>query len=136
VRWLDETGAGDMAAQLGVTLNYWHVMDNGRDGTFLLGRWLDGPGARLPLVVVLNEVRGERFDTLNASGLLDRAVAQGARVLHLRKMPEVPLQKIDAEGASFWAALQPGTSSLKLLDRQRIKLWLQRTSADLDALGV
>jgi hypothetical protein len=136
VRWLDETGAGDMAAELGVKLNYWHVMDNGRDGTFLLGRWLDGPGARLPLVVVLNEVRGERFDILQASGLLDRAVAQGARVLHLRKMPEVPLQKIDADGASFWAALHPATSSLKLLDRQRIKLWLQRTSADLDAIGV
>ena len=136
MRWLDETGAGGVAAELGVSLNYWHVMDNGRDGTFLLGRWLDGPGARLPLVVVLNEVRGERFDILNASGLLDRAVAQGARVLHLRKMPEQPLQKIDAEGASFWAALHPGTSSLKLLDRQRIKLWLQRTSADLDALAV
>ncbi len=136
VRWLDETGAGDVAAELGVALTYWHVMDNGRDGTFLLGRWLDGPGARLPLVVVLNEVRGERFDILHASGLLDRALAQGARVLHLRKMPELPLQKIDADGASFWAALHPGTSSLKLLDRQRIKLWLQRTSAELDALGV
>ncbi len=136
LHWLDETGAGDVANELGVSLTYWHVMDNGRDGTFLLGRWLDGPGARLPLVVVLNEVRGERFDILLASGLLDRAVALGARVLHLRKMPEVPLQKIDADGASFWAALHPGTSSLKLLDRQRIKLWLQRTSADLDALRV
>jgi hypothetical protein len=136
LRWLDETGAGDVAAELGASVNYWHVMDNGRDGTFLLGRWLDSPGARLPLVLVLNEVRGERFDILAASGLLDRAVAQGARVLHLRKMPELPLQKIDADGASFWAALHPGTSNLKLLDRQRIKLWLQRTSADLDALGV
>lgn len=136
LRWLEETGAGDVALQLGMALNYWHVMDNGRDGTFLLGRWLDGAGARLPLVVVLNEVRGERFEILNASGLLDRAVAQGARVLYLRKMPELPLQKIDAEGASFWAALQPGTSNLKLLDRQRVKLWLQRTGADLDALGV
>jgi hypothetical protein len=136
VRWLDDTAAGEVAAELGVTLNYWHVMDNGRDGTHLLGRWLDGPGARLPLVVVLNEVRGERFDILQASGLLERALAQGARVFHLRKMPEGPLQKIDADGASFWAAMNPGASSLKLLDRQRIKLWLQRTSADLDALGV
>ncbi len=136
LRWLDETGAGDVASELGASLTYWHVMDNGRDGTFLLGRWLDSPGARLPLMVVLNEVRGERFDILTASGLLDRAVAQGARVLHLRKMPELPLQKIDADGASFWAALHPGTSKLKLLDRQRVKLWLQRTSADLEVLGV
>ena len=136
LRWLEDTGACDVAAQLGVGLNYWHVMDNGRDGTHLLGRWLEGAGAQLPLVLVLNEVRGERFDLLNASGLLDRAVALGARVLHLRKMPEGPLQKIDADGASFWAALHPGTSSLKLLDRQRVKMWLQRASAELDALGV
>jgi hypothetical protein len=136
LRWLDETGAAEVAAQLGVGLNYWHVMDNGRDGTHLLGRWLDGPGATLPLVVVLNEVRGERFDALQQSGLLDRATAQGARVLHLRKMPEAPLQKIDTDGASFWAALHPATSGLKLLDRQRVKLWLQRTSADLDTIGV
>ena len=111
-------------------------MDNGRDGTHLLGRWLDGPGGALPLVLVLNEVRGERFELLQASGLLARALAQGARVLHLRKMPEAPLQKIDAEGASFWAALNPETSPLKLMDRQRIKLWLQRTGVDLDALGI
>jgi len=134
--WLEETGAADLALQMGVLMTHWHVMDNGRDGTHLLGRWLDGPGNKLPLVVVLNEVRGDKFELLNASGLLDRAVSQGARVLHLRKMPETPLQKIDAEGASFWAALHPGTSPLKLLDRQRVKLWLQRTSADLDALGV
>ena len=134
--WLEETGAADLALQMGVLMNYWHVMDNGRDGTHLLGRWLDGPGSKLPLVLVLNEVRGDKFDLLHASGLLDRAVNQGARVLHLRKMPEAPLQKIDAEGASFWVALHPGTSPLKMLDRQRVKLWLQRTSADLDLLGV
>ena len=134
-RWLDESGAADVATQLGVTLNYWHVMDNGRDSAHLLERWLDG-SARLPLVLVQNEVRGDRFELLTSSGLLDRALAQGARVLHLRKMPEAPLQKIDADGSSFWAALQPGTSSLKLLDRQRVKLWLQRTGTELDALGV
>lgn len=134
--WLAETEADAVAQELGVRLTYWHVMDNGRDGTHLLGRWLDGPGARLPLVVVLNEVRGERFELLEASGLLERARSSGAQVLRLRRMPEGPLQKIDAEGASFWAALQPERSPLKLLDRQRVKLWLQRTSADLAALGV
>lgn len=134
--WLEETGAADVATQLGVAMTYWHVMDNGRDGTHLLGHWLDGPGGQLPLVLVLNEVRGATFDLLQASGLLDRAMNQGARVLHLRKMPETPLQKIDADGLSFWAALHPGSSPLKLLDRQRVKLWLQRTSADLDALGI
>lgn len=136
-RWLDEAGVADVAAELGVQLNYWHVMDAGRDSVHLLGRWLDGPGARLPLVLVLNEVRGERFEQLSDSGLLERAMAQGARTLRLRKLPDTPLQKIDAEGSSFWAATQAGSGSgLGLLDRQRVKLWLQRTSAELDALGV
>ncbi len=132
-RWLDDAGVVEAAAELGLTLNYWHVMDAGRDSVDLLARWLDSPGVVLPLVLVLNEVRGERFDQLEASGLLARAQAQGARVLRLRKLPDTLLQKVDATGASFWAALQPGT--LGLLDRQRLKLWLQRTQADLVPLA-
>ena len=136
LRWLEETGAAEVAAELGLTLHYWHVMDNSRDGTHLLANWLDGPAGTLPLVLVLNEVRGDRFDLLQSSGLLERAQAQGAKVLRLRKMPEAALQKIDADGASFWAALNAGTTTLKLLDRQRVKLWLARTSADIEAVGI
>jgi hypothetical protein len=137
-RWLDEAGVADVAAELGVKLNYWHVMDAGRDSVHLLARWLDSPGARLPLVLVLNEVRGERFEQLSDSGLLERAMAEGARTMRLRKLPDTPLQKIDAQGSSFWAATQTGagSSGLGLLDRQRVKLWLQRCSADLATLGV
>ena len=137
-RWLDEAGVADVAAELGVALNYWHVMDAGRDSVHLLANWLDSPGARLPLVLVLNEVRGDKFEQLHASGFLERAQAQGARTLRLRKLPDAPLQKIDADGSSFWAAAQSGAggSGLGLLDRQRVKLWLQRTQADLSALNV
>jgi hypothetical protein len=135
-RWLDEAGVSDVAAELGVTLHYWHVMDSGHDSVQLLARWLDGPGAALPLVLVLNEVRGDRFEQLMASGLLERAQAAGARTLRLRKLPDALLQKLDAEGASFWAALNTGGGGLGLLDRQRLKLWLQRTSADLASLNI
>ena len=135
-RWLDEAGVADVAQELGLKLNYWHVMDAGRDSVHLLANWLDGSGARLPLVLVLNEVRGDRFEQLHASGLLQQAQSQGARMLRLRKLPDTPLQKIDAQGASFWAATQAASSPLGLLDRQRVKLWLQRTSAELDALQV
>jgi hypothetical protein len=135
-RWLDEAGVVEVAAELGVGLNYWHVMDAGRDSVHLLGAWLNSPGAQLPLVLVLNEVRGDNFVQLQTSGLLDQAKARGARVLALRKLPDAPLQKIDAAGSSFWAAVHQGSSGLGLLDRQRVRLWLQRTSADLQALGV
>jgi hypothetical protein len=133
-RWLEEAGVAEVAAEIGLALHYWHVMDAGRDSVDLLGKWLDSAGAALPLVLVLNEVRGDRFDLLADSGLLARAQAQGARTLRLRKLPDTLLQKVDAAGTSFWAAGQPGT--LGLLDRQRLKVWLQRTGAEIDALGV
>jgi hypothetical protein len=136
-RWLADAGVAEVAAELGVGLNYWHVMDAGRDSVDLLARWLDGPGAGLPLVIVLNEVRGEGFELLGASGLLERAQAAGARSLRLRKLPDAALQKVDAAGSSFWAAVHAGVGGgLGLLDRQRLKLWLQRTDADLQAVGV
>ena len=133
-RWLDEAGVAEVTAELGITMRYWHVMDSGRDSVDLLARWLDGPGGAMPLVVVLNEVRGERFELLDASGLLARAQALGAGVLHLRKLPDTLIQKVDAAGSSFWAAGQPGT--LGVLDRQRLRVWMQRAGAELDALGV
>ncbi|MDE1926396.1 MAG: mobilization protein, partial [Burkholderiales bacterium] len=120
-------------AELGLQLHYWHVMDAGRDSVDLLARWLDGPGAQLPLVLVLNELRGERFEQLETSGLLERASALGARRMRLRKLPDTLLQKVDASGTSFWAATQPG--ALGLLDRQRLKLWLQRADEEIDAIG-
>ncbi|MFN7695777.1 MAG: mobilization protein [Burkholderiales bacterium] len=136
-KWLDEAGVAEVAADLGISLHYWHVMDAGRDSVHLLGQWLQSPASRLPLVLVLNEVRGEQFDLLQQSGLLEQAQAQGARVLRLKKLPDTLVQKVDGSGASFWAATQSGGSAaLGILDRQRLRVWLQRCSADLDALGV
>ncbi len=136
-RWLDEAGVTDVAQELGLSLNYWHVMDAGRDSVHLLSQWLDSPAARLPLVLVLNEVRGDQFELLQQSGLLERAQAQGARVFRLKKLPDVLVQKVDGSGASFWAATQSGGSAaLGLLDRQRLRVWLQRCSSDLDTLRV
>lgn len=131
--WLSDAGVAEAAAELGVTLSYWHVLDSGRDSVPLLAEWLDGPAGHLPLVVVCNEVRGDRFELLEASGLLDRARERGAQVVRLRKLPDALLQKLDASGSSFWAAQQPGV--LGLLDRQRLKLWLQRTHAEWPALA-
>jgi hypothetical protein len=135
VRWLDEAGVPQMAPELGLKLTYWHVMDTGRDSVDLLARWLDIAGSRLPPVIVLNEVRGDGFELLEASGLVPRAQALGARSIRLRKLPDALLQKIDAAGQSFWAAMQAG-SGLGLLDRQRVRLWLQRTSSELATLEI
>lgn len=139
LRWLGDAGVPSLAQELGLQLNYWHVMDAGRDSTDLLARWIDGAeraGAAMPLVLVLNEVRGDGFEQLEASGLVPRAQDLGARSVRLRKLPDALLQKVDGKGQSFWAATQSDTSSLGLLDRQRLRTWLQRTSDELATLDI
>lgn len=138
-RWLDDAGVVELAGELGLKLRYWHVMDAGKDSVDLLAGWLDRFGGRLPLVLVQNEVRGSGFELLAASGLRERAVALGAQVLVLPRLPDTTMQKIDAASASFWAAVHAsdrGATGLGLLERQRVKVWLQRVYAGMEALGV
>jgi len=73
VPWIEDSGLLDLSDELGMSIVYWHVMDSGRDSADLLGRLLDQFGERLPLVLVLNEIRGDRFDLLEDSGLRARA---------------------------------------------------------------
>lgn len=134
VRWMDESGVLDMADLSGITLQYWHVMDAGRDSVDLLERLLDRFGQRLRYVLVCNELRGDDFAMLDKSGQLDRAQALGAKVVHIRRLQDAVMQKIDSRNASFWAAANvtgadgPG---LGLMERQRLKLWLHHAYAQL-----
>ena len=138
-RWLNDSDVPGLAAENGLTLTWWHVMDSGRDSVDLLGQWLDQFGGKLNLVIVLNELRGDRFDILDASGQRRRAEALGARVISLRRLPDTAMLKIDQQNASFWAALNhPDRASmgLGLLERQRVKVWLNNAYAELDKLDL
>jgi len=126
VRWLEDSGVLDLCGELGLSLTYWHVMDAGRDSVDLLKRLLDQFGARLNLVLVLNALRGDRFDILGASGERERAEQLGARVITLGHLPDATMQKIDARSTSFWAAVNHTEGNLGLLERQRVKVWLNR----------
>ena len=134
VRWMDESGVLDMADLQGITLQYWHVMDSGRDSVDLLERLLDRFGQRLRYVLVCNELRGDDFSMLQRSGQLDRAKGLGARAINIRRLQDTVVQKIDARNASFWAAGHvTGTEGpgLGLMERQRLKLWLHHAYAQL-----
>ncbi len=137
--WIDDSGLLDLSGELGLGLTYWHVMDAGKDSVDLLERLLDYLGGKLEIILVLNEVRGDRFDILEASGLGERAHAMGAKFMRLGKLQDAAMQKIDAHNTSFWAAVnlsdKSGTS-LGLMERQRVKLWLNKAYAGLDALAV
>ncbi|RDK03194.1 mobilization protein [Paraburkholderia lacunae] len=138
-KWLDDADVIALAEEHGLTLTWWHVMDAGRDSVDLLREWLDQFGGRIRLVLVLNEIRGERFQILDASGERARAEALGASVISLRRLPDTTMQKIDQQGASFWAAVNHPdrpANGLGMLERQRVKVWLNRTYGELDKLAL
>jgi hypothetical protein len=138
-RWMDESGVLDLAAESGLAVNYWHVMDSGRDSVDLLTRLLDRFGDRLNYVLVLNQLRGDDFSQLERSGQLARAQELGARTMPLKHLQDAVLRKIDAVDASFWSArTAPGTEGAKLglLERQRLRVWLAQVESEFEKLGV
>jgi len=138
-RWMDDSNVLEVSGELGVQVTYWHVMDSGRDSVDLLRKLLDQFGNRMKLVLALNEVRGDQFDTLKASGELERAIAAGAAVISIRKLPDSTMQKIDAYSSSFWAATQQSEKSstgLGMLERQRVRTWLNKSYEQFDQVGV
>ncbi len=139
VKWMDESGVLDMAAESGFTITYWHVMDSGRDSVDLLKKLLDRFGARLNYVLVRNQMRGDDFGMLEQSGEQDRALAFGAHVVTIKHLSDSIIQKIDASSSSFWAAQHDADKSrtgLGMMDRQRLKMWLRDAYQQIDTAPV
>lgn len=134
-KWFADSDVLGIAQENGIALTWWHVMDAGRDSVDLLRQWLDAFGGKLRLVIVLNEIRGDRFELLESSGERQRAEAFGADVISLRHLPDVTMQKIDQKNLSFWAAVHhPDRASvgLGMLERPRVKVWLSRVYDEID----
>lgn len=139
VKWIEDSGLLELCDELGISLTYWHVMDTGRDSVDLLRHLLDRFGSQLELIVVRNEIRGDRFDILNASGLLKHAEELGAKIITIRKLQDTTMQKIDAHNTSFWAAVQRDINKengLGLLERQRVKVWLNKAYEEIGQLPI
>jgi hypothetical protein len=63
----------------------------------------------------------------------------GANVITLRRLHETSINKIDAGSLSFWAVVNKSdgdNSGLRLLERQRVKMWLKRAFAEIAKAGV
>ena len=136
-QWIEDSGLIELAPDVGMRMTYWHVMDTGRDSVDLLRAWLDRFGGRMPLVLVQNALRGDRFDILDASGERARAEQMGAKVISIGRVQDATMQKIDDRSASFWAAIhQTDGATLGMLERQRVKVWLARAYAQIAPLQV
>jgi hypothetical protein len=138
-QWMEDSQLLEVAPEIGLNIRYWHVMDTGRDSVDLLKRLLDRHGTRLSYTLVLNEVRGNDFRILDASGEKERALGMGASIVHLKRLHEISMIKIDAGSMSFWAVANKNegdTSGLRLLERHRVKLWLKNAFEEIAKPGL
>lgn len=135
-RWIKDSDLFDVLAEMGVTVNFWHVADAGKDTVDLLGRLIntfeEGPN----YFVVKNQGRGSDFSLLEESSAMAKAMSLGARTIPLAQLHEASMRKIDRQNASFWAAIhhRDAPDSLGLLERQRVKNWLKKTYENFDTL--
>ena len=138
-QWMDDSQLLEVAPEIGLNIRYWHVMDSGRDSVDLLKRLLDRHGAKFNYTLVLNEIRGGDFHILDKSGEKERAIAMGAGVIHLKRLHQSSMNKIDDGSLSFWAVAnrsEGDTSGLRVLERQRVKVWLKNAFAEIATPGV
>jgi hypothetical protein len=126
-RWMDESQLLAVAPELNLHIRYWHVMDSGRDSVELLRQLFERHQARLNYVVVQNQLRGSHFRLFDESGLASQAQTYHASIIPIHRLHESTMIKIDAASSSFWAAIQDNdqTTGLAVLERQRLKNWLQ-----------
>ncbi len=135
-KWIKDADLLALFADMGVTVNFWHVMDDGRDAVELLGGLIDTYGQGPNYVVVQNHGRGSNFSILRSSEALQKAQAAGAHLIELPGLHETSMRKIDQNNLSFWKAVnnRQGPDALGLLERQRVKIWLKNSYEVLDRL--
>ena len=137
--WIEDSGVLELTEELGISICYWNVMDSGKDCVDLLDKLLDQYGTRLNYILVQNQLRDEHFKILEQSGVKERALAFDARVMTLKRLHAPVMTKIDSNSYSFWAAKNKDTESidaLGLLERQRVKIWLNHAYKEIESLGV
>lgn len=134
--WIKESDLFQVFRELKVPVNFWHVLDDGKDSSDLLGTLIDTFGDSPNYIVVQNHGRGSDFNLFLNSNSLAKAVASNAQILALPRLHESSMRKIDAQNLSFWKAAndRAGANALGLLERQRVKMWLANAYAEFDAL--
>jgi len=135
-RWIKESDLLTLMAEMGITVNLWHIADSGKDSVDLLDRLIETYGEGPNYIVVKNEGRGTDFSQLDHSEALQKALSKGAHVVSLGQLHESSMRKIDRQDTSFWAAVHQtsGPEALGLLERQRVKSWLKKSYETLRTL--
>jgi len=136
--WIKEANLLDLLQSMGVVVNFWHVMDDGKDSVELLAKLTNSYGIGPNYILVQNKGRGVNFNILHQSDSLKNAITLGALLVEIPKLYESTMRKIDESNMSFWRALnhQNATGALSLIDRQRVKIWLKACYEVLGGLPI
>lgn len=135
--WIQDSDLLSVLAELEIPVTFWHVMDGSAESVALLGKLLETYGEGPQYVVVLNQGRASDFSMYEQSDQKRLAEARGAKTLILPKLHEASMRKIDCHNASFWAAVNIKSGekdALGMLERQRVKVWLQKVYDALDTV--
>src|SRR5882672_6975158 len=132
--WMTGANVIEFAKELGIGLTFWHVSDGGFASVAEIERALRLFRNQLQHVVVKNFGRSKDFSQLDESDAKKQLDELSGRVLELPELDASTMYRIDRHGLSFWAAMHraDGEAALKPLERQRVKLWLERCYAQLD----
>jgi hypothetical protein len=137
-KWIRDSDVLELLKELGVTVNFWHITDGGKDSMDMLGRLVNTFGAGPNYIVVKNQGRGADFAQFDSHLALQKALAHGAKIVTLEQLHEASMRKIDAQNVGFQVAMthKDGPTALGLLERQRVKTWLKNSYEFLDTLPV
>jgi len=129
--WLSDADILHFASEMGVAFTYWHVVDGGYASVSELERALGYFGQQVQHVLVKNFGRGNDFGALDQSDPKRRLDELNGRVIEIPALQTSSMYAIDHGGLSFWAAIHvsEGQYALGPLDRQRVRLWLDRCYA-------
>jgi hypothetical protein len=132
--WLTGADILQFAQEVGVGFSFWHVSDGSYASVSEVDEVMELFGDAVEHVVVKNFGRGKDFSLFDESEAKQRLEALRGSVVELPELDAKAMHRIDAAGASFWAAANgsdAGPLSLRPLERQRVKLWLKQAYAAL-----
>ncbi|MGB5832624.1 MAG: mobilization protein [Thiohalocapsa sp.] len=133
-KWIDDNDLVALAAEEGVGVVFWHLMDDGADSITLLRGLLGRRDGGEELVAVRNHGRGSNFERFDRSPEHADAERKGVRLMDLPALHEATMRKVDHQAASFWAAAN-NSDDMRLMDRRRVKVWLRKAYAPLDEMA-
>ena len=133
--WLSDANVFAFAKEAGIRMSFWHVSDGGFASVNEIERALELFGDRFEHKVVKNLGRSKNFTQWDESNAKRRLDQLGGRTIEVPELDGQSMYKVDRLGSSFWGAIHStGENSLKPLERQRVRLWLERSYLQLETL--